>query len=87
MEEYETIEKLKNELERVKSENDGWVASATQFFNNQQYYRGLLEEIGLMFGKEAFIQDDGGVCKSVLVAKVPEIVKRHLKIEVWKNLK
>ena len=53
-----------------------WMEIASRNQMNTYYYRGLLEECGKAIGKEAYTQDDGGVCEDVLCAKIPEIVKR-----------
>jgi len=53
------------------------MASAAQFHRNADYYRGLVQECGEAVGKEAYIQDDGGIVDEVLCAKVPELVVRQ----------
>ncbi len=52
-----------------------WIDLAAQNQRNTDYYRGLLISCGEAIGKEAYIQDDGGVVQDVLCAKVPELVK------------
>jgi len=54
----------------------GWMEVAAQNQRNTDYYRGLVERCGRAVGREAYIQDDGGVCEDVLCAKVPELVER-----------
>jgi len=53
----------------------GWMSIAAQNQRNTDYYRGLVVAIGEIIGKDAYIQDDGGVCTDVLCAKVPKLVK------------
>lgn len=55
-----------------------WYDTAAQHCRNEDYYRGLVQEIGLMLGKEAFISDDGSVQQDVLCAKIPELVRTRL---------
>lgn len=55
-----------------------WYDTAAQHARNEEYYRGLVKEIGLMLGDEAFISDDGSVQDDVLCAKVPELVRTRL---------
>lgn len=43
------------------------------------YYKGLVEEIGKMFGEDAYISDDGSKQDSILCAKVPELVSQLIK--------
>jgi hypothetical protein len=54
-----------------------------QVTRDSNYYRGLVEKIGKMLGKEAYIADDGSVQDDILCAKVPELVaaKLGLKLE------
>ena len=61
-----------------KKNRIGCVETVRQYASTAEYYRGLLEEIGDMFGKEALIADDGTVSDSVLCAKIPSLV-RNLK--------
>lgn len=55
-----------------------WIDTAAQNQRNTEYYRGLVDEIGLIVGKSAFISDDGVDHINVLCAKVPELVKSKL---------
>jgi len=55
-----------------------WFDTAAQHARNEEYYRGLVQEIGLMLGKDAFISDDGSVQQDVLCAKVPELVRARI---------
>jgi hypothetical protein len=52
----------------------GWIVLAAEMNDAKDYYRNMLVEIGEACGKEAYIQDDGGIVDEVLVAKVPELV-------------
>lgn len=55
-----------------------WYETARQHCRNEEYYRGLVVEIGKMLGDEAYIADDGSRMEDVLCAKVPELVRRLL---------
>ena len=57
---------------------DAWMRTAEQQMRDTQYYRGLVVEIGAMFGIAARTQDDGGIVGEVLCAKVPELVRAAL---------
>ena len=52
-----------------------WYDTAAQHARNEEYYRGLVIQIGEMLGDEAYISDDGSVQQDVLCAKVPELVR------------
>lgn len=52
-----------------------WMETAAQNERNIDYYRGLIQQIGKSIGKEAYVQDDGGISEDVLCAKVPELVE------------
>lgn len=52
-----------------------WAETAQQYAKDAAYYRGLVERIGKVFGKEAYTADDGTVGDSVLCVKVPELVE------------
>lgn len=54
---------------------DGWEETARQYARNTDYYRGLVKEIGALFGVAARTADDGGISEDVLCAKVPELVR------------
>ncbi len=51
--------------------------SEIQMTENRNYYRGLVTQIGELFGVESRISDDGSVQDDVLCAKVPELVQRY----------
>ncbi len=55
-----------------------WMDSAAMFHRNEEYYRGLVCEIGRMFGDAAYTDDAGELHDSVLCAKVPELVREAL---------
>lgn len=55
---------------------DTWIETARMHCRNEDYYRGLVRQIGGMLGTEAFTSDDGSVQQSVLCAKVPELVAK-----------
>ena len=65
-------------LEQAIRERNGWIESAAMFYRNEEYYRGLVDQIGEVLGAEAFTADDGVVHDSVLRAKVPELVRARL---------
>jgi hypothetical protein len=65
-------------IEQAVAERNGWIDSAAMFHRNEEYYRGLLDEIGVMLGPEAYTSEDGSVQDSVLRAKVPELVRARL---------
>lgn len=61
-------------LEQAIAERNAWIETAAQFSRNEDYYRGLVTEIGEGLGDEAFIADDGSRSQDVLCAKVPGLV-------------
>lgn len=65
-------------LEQAIAERNAWVTSAMQFSRNEEYYRGLLDQIGEAIGPDAYTADDGSVSDSVLRAKLPELVRARL---------
>lgn len=50
----------------------GWYDTALQHHRNEEYYRGLVVQIGEMLGEAAYTSDDGTRQEDVLCAKVPE---------------
>jgi hypothetical protein len=56
-----------------------WYETAMQHCRNEEYYRGLVQQIGELFGAVAYVSDDGSVQQDVLCAKVPELVQRTLR--------
>lgn len=62
-------------LREVRLERDNWKASVELATKNEAYFRGLVDEIGELFGTDARIADDGTVGDGILRAKVPELVK------------
>ncbi len=65
-------------LELATAERDAWIESAAMFSRNEGYYRGLVEQIGELFGDEAHICDDGSRSQDILCAKVPDLVRAAL---------
>ena len=57
-------------------ERDAWRDTAEQNQRNSDFYRTLVVDCGETIGKEAYVQDDGGVCDDVLCLKVPKLVKQ-----------
>lgn len=68
------IEALEKELASVKGERDAWIDDAARFNRNEDFYRGLVEQIGAHFGQDAYTSDDGSIQQDVLCLKVPELV-------------
>lgn len=58
----------------AERERDAWIETAAQHCRNEEYYRGLVVQIGRLFGVAAMTSDDGSVQDHVLCAKVPELV-------------
>lgn len=55
---------------RVKA----WEQSAAEFCSGMEFYRGIVHQVGEMFGVAARTSDDGSIQDSVLALKVPELV-------------
>lgn len=58
----------------VEKERDGWQEIAAQHLRNEDFYHGIVTDIGNMFGLKARISDDGTICEGVLALRVPELV-------------
>lgn len=69
----------------LMAERDAWMGTAAQHLRNEQYYRGLLEKIGAMFGDAALTAEDGSKPGGVLVAKVPELVESLMAIKGYRQ--
>lgn len=67
------------ELAALKSNSDHWRVCAARHCRNEDYYRGLVVQIGEHLGDESYIADDGTRSEEVLCAKVPELVAARLK--------
>lgn len=67
---------LPEDLRRAINEAEAWKTDTYRHIENEQYYRGLLVQIGEMFGNAAKIQDDGGMSENILCLKVPELVAK-----------
>jgi len=61
-------------IDELKAERDGWKDSAAQFLRNQEFYQGIVKQIGETFGVAARTSDDGSIQDDVLALKVPELV-------------
>lgn len=66
----------KDEMVRVFA---GWLDTLASEQKATQHYQKQLDEMGKLFGKEAYICDDGSVSDSILRAKVPELVTKAVK--------
>jgi hypothetical protein len=53
----------------------GWLDTAAMFHRNQEFYQGIVRDIGNVFGVAARTSDDGSVQDDVLALRVPELVK------------
>lgn len=53
-----------------------WEQIAQQHCRDMHYYRGLVVQIGVMFGESAYIAGDGSRPGGVLCAKVPDLVAK-----------
>lgn len=54
---------------------ENWKETAALYGKNADYYKELLDEIGENLGIAAYVSDDGSVQDSVLIEKLPELVK------------
>jgi hypothetical protein len=61
-------------IKSLVRERDNWMDSAAEFQRNQQFYRGLLVDIGNLYGVAARTSDDGSIQDDVLALKVKELV-------------
>ena len=66
------------EIDREQQKATRWLETAHQHHRNEEYYRGLVVQIGEMLGDAAFIADDGVKHLDVLCAKVPDLVRARL---------
>ncbi len=71
MELHELQEKA---LREKDLEIEGWKRTAAQALSGLELYQGLIREIGVTFGEEAYIALDGSKQDQVLALKVPELV-------------
>jgi len=60
---------------RAEQERDNWKHTAEQHCRNEQFYRGIIDEIGALFGDAAKTSDDGTIQDHVLALRVPELVR------------
>jgi hypothetical protein len=73
-------EALARMVGKLQGERAAWEQTAQQHARNEDYYRGIVQDIGRMLGPEAYISDDGSIQDEVLCAKVTELVatlKQH----------
>jgi len=61
----------------------GWMANVEREIRNTEFYRGLIVQIGEMFGTAAKTSDDGTVQEDVLALKIPELVQNLLATKVY----
>lgn len=62
--------------EAVAKRIAAWMESTAFHLTNEQYYRGLVVQIGDIIGPESKIANDGSVMEDVLCAKVPELIQK-----------
>lgn len=65
-------------LDEAIRQRNCWIESAAQFSRNEEYYRGLLDQIAESLGPDAYMSDDGSTHDSPVRAKLPEIVADRL---------
>jgi len=69
---------LPETLEEAIADRNFWIEEACRFSRNEDYYRGLVDQIGKILGREAYVADDGSVSQDILRDKVPELVAARL---------
>jgi len=74
------LEMVSRERDDLKQETENWKESAAMFSRNEDYYRGLLDDVAKHLGKDVFISDDGTVQDTPLRAKIPELVSRLVRL-------
>lgn len=67
-------------LEQAISERNHWCEIAMQHLRNEEFYRGIVRQVGEMFGEAAKTSDDGSLQEDVLALKVPELVRMELSV-------
>lgn len=60
---------------KVAAERDAWKESAAQSSRDLESYKSIVEQIGKLFGRDAYISDDGSVQQDVLALKVYPLVR------------
>ena len=60
----------------MTDDRDFWKGVAAQHLKNEEYYRGLLDQIGEAIGDDALIADDGSRPGGVIRAKLPDLVRK-----------
>lgn len=80
---YRQVRSMISECERSAK---FWEDEAGRFCRNETFYRGLLEKIGNLFGKEARTSDDGSVQQDVICLKLPELVEKRLHFSLVPSL-
>lgn len=72
------IEEWRDQIEQLTLEVSNWTETAALNQRNTDFYRGIVIEIGELFGVAAKTSDDGSVQEDVLALKVPELVRSLL---------
>lgn len=63
------------QIERLRALTDAWMETTAQQIRNVDFYRGIITQIGDIFGVAARTSDDGSIQDDVLALKVPELVR------------
>lgn len=74
---YDTIHSLIKERDELQHQLDGMTDMAAWWQRSSEFYRGLVQRCGEVFGVAAYTADDGSVMDDVLALKVPELVEAH----------
>ena len=70
----EWLKEVRGNCERAIMERNAWENSAARAYRDVDFYRGIVIQIGELFGVEAKTSDDGSIQEDVLALKVPELV-------------
>jgi hypothetical protein len=62
-----------------------WREMAKGYARNEEFYRGIVTQVGRTLGEKAYTADDGTVGTSVLALKVPELVKELKEVKEQKE--
>jgi hypothetical protein len=68
----------KNQNSSLANQVESWQDTARHFSDSADFYRGIVNEVGGLFGEAARTSDDGSVQDGVLALKVPNLVRELL---------
>tara|TARA_Y100000310_G_scaffold328962_2_gene397993 strand:- start:61 stop:489 length:429 start_codon:yes stop_codon:yes gene_type:complete len=74
----EDVPDLLAHVGQLAGQSESWEEIAKQHCRNEEFWRGIVIDVGRLLGPEVYVQDDGGVSEDPLALKIVPLLKERL---------